>query len=276
MFNPFDDTLNESLDNTHKQTGAIDMDQLVIENVSESCDSMMKLSQSINKKDKLLRNMRHELRTPIHSLLGFVDLLGGQFFGELNKKQLHYVKQIETNTPSLLFLINNMIDILRIDLNTMEMDLNRVSMEDLINDVVSEMSNQFVEKGVTVEVRIQPELPYVMADIKKCEQIMLIILMLSLKNISDGNEIKISAHRVDASHIMVRVNQNPSLTDNDITTVENQIINKDSDSTDICISLARRLVALHGGMLGIEKKTNKENMIWFTLTQDKSGNKGVI
>ncbi len=214
-------------------------------------------SHSAKMDNKFLRNIRHDLGTPIHSILGFIDLLDGQYFGELNSKQVRYIKQIENNSITLLSLINNVVDILLIDSNGLKLDLNNVSPSVFIDGAVEKAADQFSEKDVAVNAEIEKDLPFVMADVKKCEQIMLGILMLSLKNMPAKSAVKISAYAKDDDQVMIRVGKDIDLEKG------NKVLNINTDKTDILIAFSHRCAELHGGEFGIER----DGTFWFTLKQ---------
>ena len=114
--------------------------------------------------------MSHELRTPLNGILGFSDLLLGQFFGKLNEKQVDYVNQIEDSGKHLLSLINDLLDIAKIDAGAMELELAEYKPKVIINSSVDMIKGQARLKNLTIKVKIDPKFTVITGDEAKQQQ----------------------------------------------------------------------------------------------------------
>ena len=223
-------------------------------------------------KTRFLSSMSHELRTPLNGILGFTDLLREQFFGNLNEKQLDYVNQIDDSGKHLLALINDLLDMAKIDANAMELHMEAISPEEFIEATVTMMLGQFKTKNINVETCIDPTLTAVTADIRKCKQIMLNLLSNALKYTNEGGRINIRAAKDRKSNARIEVSDTGiGIETDEIKKIfsefhqADQVRDEQLGGTGIGLALARRLVEMHGGKIGVESQRKKGSTFWFTL-----------
>jgi len=246
------------------------------EELSESLkrleDANLRLQEANRHKSRFLSSMSHELRTPLNAILGFSDLLAGQFFGALNPKQLEYTRQLEKSGKHLLALINDILDITKIDAGAMEVTPEQFHPREMIDATVNMLSAQFREKQLTTKIRTSKEVESISGDLRKCKQILLNLLSNALKYTPPGGEIRVTTERHNTGFIRV------SVTDTGVGIPEEEqgkifsefhqadrVRDEQLGGTGIGLALTRRLVELHGGSIGVKSKVGEGSTFWFTL-----------
>ena len=238
------------------------------------------LRQAKQTESNFLSSMSHELRTPLNSILGFSDLLREQFFGKLNSKQLNYVDQIDNSGKHLLSLINDLLDITKIDADAMDIELDDVSPQEFIDATLALMGNQFKKKNISVKVSIGPLLKSITADVRKCKQIMLNLLSNAAKFTPKNGRVVINILKYKESQVRIEViDTGIGIEPEEIKNIFSEFHQADRvrdeqlGGTGIGLALTRRLVKLHGGEIGVESEPGKGSTFCFTLPLKKSANK---
>ncbi|MDM8562254.1 beta-Ala-His dipeptidase, partial [Candidatus Marithioploca araucensis] len=240
------------------------LEQKVIERTQELQKSLKKLEdtnlsleQSNRAKAHFLSSMSHELRTPLNGILGMSDMLHEQFFGPLNEKQLSYVVQITKSGKHLLSLISDLLDTAKIDAGTMELALEKTAIEEIIGTSVSMMKSQFKAKNLQIKMVIDPTLPLMLVDIRKCKQIMLNLLSNAIKYTASNGWIKVHVFQ-DSSMLKVIVSDNGmGIERKELDKIfsefhqADRVRDQELGGTGIGLALTRRLVELHGADNGI-------------------------
>ncbi len=254
-------------------------------------DANLLLEQANHAKNKFLESMSHELRTPLNSILGFTDMLSGQYFGKLNDKQLDYLKEVDNSGKYLLGLINNLLNIVKIDAGKMELELETYSLTELMDSIVSIMDSQFKSKKISVNTTIDSVSDVVVVDVHKYKQIMCTLLSNALKYTPKGGCVSITCTEERDAGIRVEISD----TGTGINEEEKQhlfsgfyqadwVHNDQLGGTGYGLTLARRLVELHGGKIGVDSEVGKGSTFWFTIplaetckqeSKDLDGNKSM-
>lgn len=232
--------------------------------------------QANRAKTQFLSNMSHELRTPLNVIIGYTDLLSEQLPGKLNEKQLKFISEISSSGKFLLSLINDLLDMSKIDAGAMELEMEDVSIDELINGIVSTMSRQFVKKKITVKTIIEPKLPVVTADLRKCKQILMNLLTNAVKFTPKDGRVEICAVSDGDSRVRIEVRDTGSgIAEDKIDKIFSEfyqaehVIDEQLGGTGIGLAITRRLVELHDGEIGVESKLGKGSTFWFTLPLKK-------
>ena len=146
-------------------------------------------------KSDFLANMSHELRTPLNHIIGFSDLLSNPTFGTLNDTQREYLSDIRDSSKHLLSLINDILDLSKVEAGKMELELTPVDLKLLIENSLSFVKEKALTHSVQIicEIRQLPET--ILADERKLKQIMYNLLSNALKFTPDGGEIRVTANR---------------------------------------------------------------------------------
>ena len=230
------------------------------------------LQQADRHKKRFLSTMSHELRTPLNAILGFADLLKGKHYGPLNDKQSSYVEHIEGSGKHLLALINDLLDIAKIDSGQMEAHLEPFSLAAVIDSVTAMMTFKFQEKGIAFEFEAanQLEEPFI-GDEKFCRQILFNLLSNAAKFTPEGGKVAVLAV---VENGLVRV----SVSDTGIgipldqqEKIFSEFYQADDPSgqlqegVGIGLALTRRQVELLGGEIWVESEPSKGSTFTFTL-----------
>lgn len=225
-------------------------------------------------KSKFLANMSHELRTPLNAILGFSELLEGQFYGAINEKQSAYIKAIRGSGAHLLQLINDVLDIAKIEARKMEMTPSATDLSQLLENAFTMIKEMAYKGGVKLEMEIAPELytQHVLADDVRLKQIVMNLLSNAVKFTPSGGMIRMKAIVEDQE---VRV----SISDTGIgIEAEDQgrifeefeqidsSFSRQHEGTGLGLSLTKKLVELHGGRIWVESEgENKGSIFTFEI-----------
>jgi PAS domain S-box-containing protein len=246
----------------------------VTQTVQRLQDANLRLEAANRHKSQFLSSMSHELRTPLNAILGFADLLRGQFFGPLNEKQLAYVNQLDASGKHLLALINDLLDMAKIDAGAMEVVHERFAPGDCIDATVNMLSTSFRRKQIETHTEIDPQIHVIVGDLRKCKQIMLNLLSNAVKYTEEGGKVTVVAACDPDGAIRISVTDSgigiePEELDKIFSEFHqaNRTRDEQLGGTGIGLALTRRLVELHGGKIGVESEVGKGSSFWFTLPQ---------
>ena len=223
-------------------------------------------------KSRSLSILTHELRTPLNAILGFADLLKDQHYGPLNDKQLSYVETIEESGKYLLALINDLLDIAKLDAGQMEALLEPFSFATVINSVTSMMSTHFRVKRLSLEVVVADDLKQpLLGDEKLCRQVLFNLLSNAVKFTPEGGKVAVRAV-VENGLVRVSVSDTgigiPLDQQKKIFSKFYRVDHEDGrqyEGTGIGLQLIRRLVELMGGEIWVESEPSKGSAFHFTI-----------
>ncbi|WMW23264.1 PAS domain S-box protein [Methanolobus mangrovi] len=225
-------------------------------------------------KSEFLANMSHELRTPLNSIIGFSDVMLDGLTGELSPKQKNYMKHVSNSGHHLLNLINDILDISKVEAGKMELHIDTLNMETVIDDIVAITQTLTSKKNISVNVDVQENMPGMRADRSKLKQIMYNLMGNAIKFTDDGGKITILA-KVKDKKVLV------SVIDNGIgISIEDQkklfkpfsqidsSISRRYEGTGLGLALVKELVELHGGKIWVESEVRKGSNFTFELPID--------
>jgi signal transduction histidine kinase len=220
-------------------------------------------------KSDFLATMSHELRTPLNAIIGFSEVLHEQMFGELNERQLAYVEDVLEAGRHLLSLINDVLDLAKIEAGKMELELSQVALPELLRSAVSMHSERANREGVELSLTTEPEEITVIADERRVRQILFNLVSNAVKFTPSDGRVDISA-RVEDGHVEVAVaDTGPGIDPGDRDTIfeefEQTSDGKQAEGTGLGLPLSRKLVELHGGRLWVESEPGHGSIFRFTL-----------
>ena len=222
-------------------------------------------------KSEFLANMSHELRTPLNSIIGFSEVLEDKTFGELNTKQQKYVGNISASGRHLLQLINDILDLSKVEAGKMDMNYEEFSIPDEMRDISAIIKTQIDKKNITFETMIDEHLSSIEADQKKFKQIMYNLLSNAVKFTPEGGRITVKSELADE---FVRISVSDTgigikPEDQERVFAEfRQIDSKTSrayEGTGLGLPLTRKFVEMHGGKLWVESEFGKGSTFTFTI-----------
>jgi signal transduction histidine kinase len=217
--------------------------------------------------------MSHELRTPLNAVIGFSDVLLEHTFGELNEKQEQYIGIIQTSGRHLLSLINDILDLSKIEAGRMELELTQFDVEMAVDNTVTLVRDRAARHDLTLAVEVEPGLPSVVGDERKIKQILLNLLSNAVKFTPDGGRIGVRAGRVEGG-VEVAVSdtgigiapEDQAAIFEEFRQVGTDVVRK-REGTGLGLALTKRFVELHGGEIRVESEPGKGSTFTFTLPE---------
>ena len=228
-------------------------------------------------KSDFLANMSHELRTPLNAIIGFSEVLQQQMFGELNQQQLGYVDDVLVAGRHLLSLINDILDLSKVEAGKMELELTDVSLPEALRSGLTMHGERAAQGGITMGLSVDPEDIVIRADERKLRQVMFNLLSNAVKFTPRGGRIDVSASMSDGL-VQVAVAD----TGAGIAEEERELVFEEfhqarrqgagrQDGTGLGLPLSRRFIELHGGRLWVDSVEGAGSTFRFTLPVEQPG-----
>ena len=222
-------------------------------------------------KSEFLANMSHELRTPLNAIIGFSEVLLERLFGEVNEKQDDYLKDIHSSGKHLLSLINDILDLSKIEAGRMELEPSSFDLSAAVSNALTLFRERAQRHGIALAQQVDPALGDIVADERKFKQILLNLLSNAVKFTPDGGRIDVTARRVDgAAEIAVR-DTGIGIAPEDQAAVFEEFrqvghdYTKKQEGTGLGLALTRKFVELHGGRIRLESEPGKGSTFTFTI-----------
>jgi signal transduction histidine kinase len=257
-----------------------DQAAIAIENVRlfhEIEEKSRQLEIANKHKSDFLANMSHELRTPLNAIIGFSEVLIEKMFGEVNDKQLDYLHDIHGSGKHLLSLINDILDLSKIEAGRMELDVVDVNVPDTLSSAMTLVRERAQNHGIELALDVDPQINVIQADERKVKQVVLNLLSNAVKFTPDGGSVAVRA-TLDTDHVAVAVRDTGigiAPEDQEAVFEEFKQVGRDytkkAEGTGLGLALTRRIVELHGGRIWLESAPGKGSTFTFTLplTQQK-------
>jgi signal transduction histidine kinase len=228
-----------------------------------------KLETASQHKSEFLANMSHELRTPLNAVIGFSEVLQDRLFGDLNDKQAEYVGDIHTSGRHLLSLINDILDLSKVEAGRMELQLTTFALSDVLENVVALARERATRQGTSLRLEVDPSAGAVDADERKIKQVLFNLLTNALKFTARGGHVDVTA-RGDGDEVRVSVSDDGigiAAADHARIFEEFQQVGRSQvqEGTGLGLALSRSFVELHGGRLWVESEPGKGSTFTFTL-----------
>ena len=229
------------------------------------------LEVSSRHKSEFLANMSHELRTPLNAIIGFSQVLREQMFGELNEKQLEYLGDVLDSGKHLLSLINDILDLSKVEAGKMELEVSRFSLQAALESGMTVVKGRARSHGIYLNLELESGLDMIEADERKLKQVMFNLLSNAIKFTPSGGTIKVSAQQ-RKGEVEIAISDTGigiAVEDQRIVFDEFQQVGTSSqmrhEGTGLGLALAKRLVELHGGRIWLSSEVGKGSTFSFTL-----------
>jgi signal transduction histidine kinase len=234
-------------------------------------DKSRQIEAANRHKSEFLANMSHELRTPLNAIIGFSEVLGEKLFGELNEKQAEYTEDILSSGRHLLSLINEILDLSKVEAGRMELELATFDLPLAIDNARTFVRERATTHGITLDVSIDEGLGDFVGDERKIKQILLNLLSNAVKFTPEGGRIGINARRRNGSveisvtdtGIGIALEDQPRIFE-EFRQVGGDYAHK-KEGTGLGLTLAKKFVELHGGKIWVESEAGKGSTFIFTL-----------
>jgi PAS domain S-box-containing protein len=223
-------------------------------------------------KSDFLANMSHELRTPLNSVIGFSEVLQDQMFGQINEKQHEYVKNILTSGRHLLSLINDILDLSKVESGKMVLELSLFSLSETLEASLMMLREKAMKGGLGLHITLAPQADVgIVADQRKLKQIMFNLISNAVKFTPAGGTVEVSAVR-DGDYIEITVaDTGLGIKGEDIPklfqpfTQLESVYTKGYEGTGLGLALTRQLVELSGGRIWVKSLFGKGSSFSFTI-----------
>jgi signal transduction histidine kinase len=236
----------------------------------EIADKSRQLEVASQHKSEFLANMSHELRTPLNAIIGFSEVLGERLFGELNEKQDEYLKDIHVSGQHLLSLINDILDLSKIEAGRMELELTDFHLPAALDSALTLVRERAGRRGIALHINTDASLNYIRADERKVRQVVLNLLSNAIKFTPERGRIEVRTKLMNGS-----VEVSVSDTGVGIATEDQDAIfeefrqvgtaDKKVEGTGLGLALSRKFVELHGGRIWVKSEVGVGSTFTFTI-----------
>jgi PAS domain S-box-containing protein len=169
-------------------------------------EAKRKAEQSNSAKSDFLAKISHEIRTPLNAIIGFADVMREERFGPIgNERYREYLKDIQTSGAHLISLINDLLDLSKIEAGKIELAFASVDLNDIARQCMAIMQSQANRERIIIRTSLMPELPPVVADVRSIRQIVLNLLSNSIKFTPPGGQVIVSTQLADTGEVLLRV-----------------------------------------------------------------------
>ena len=240
----------------------------LLEQSRQLLDAKVAAERASRAKGEFLASMSHELRTPLNAVIGFSQVLANKTYGELNERQLEYLTTILAGGRHLRKLVDDVLDLAKVDAGRLTLDLTRVAVADDISEVVGVVQALAREKTITVSADVDDALPTITADRHRVQQVIYNLLSNAIKFTGPGGYVKVTADTAStapaagesanrALRIMV-ADTGIGIKLEDQARIFDAFEQVDSSyareqgGTGLGLALTRKLVELHGGTISVE------------------------
>ena len=240
-------------------------------------DKSRQIEAANRHKSEFLANMSHELRTPLNAIIGFSEVLGERLFGDLNEKQAEYTDDILTSGRHLLSLINEILDLSKVEAGRMELELATFDLPLAIDNARTFVRERATKHGIALDVAVDDRLGDFLGDERKIKQILLNLLSNAVKFTPEGGRIGIDARQTDGSVEISVSDTGVGIAAEDQPKVFEEFRQVGSDyahkveGTGLGLTLAKKFVELHGGKIWVESEAGKGSTFTFTLPITATG-----
>jgi signal transduction histidine kinase len=236
-------------------------------------DKSKQIEAANRHKSEFLANMSHELRTPLNAIIGFSEVLGERMFGELNEKQAEYTDDILSSGRHLLSLINEILDLSKVEAGRMELELATFDLPLAIDNARTFVRERAVKHGINLDVTVDERLGDFVGDERKIKQILLNLLSNAVKFTPEGGRIGINARQADGSVEISVSDTGIGIAPEDQAKIFEEFRQVGGDyahkkeGTGLGLTLAKKFVELHGGKIWVESEVGKGSTFTFTLPE---------
>jgi signal transduction histidine kinase len=228
------------------------------------------LESASKHKSQFLANMSHELRTPLNAVLGYLELVLDNIFGEVPAEIRDVLERSRNNGLHLLGLINDVLDLSRIEAGQLTLSIGDYSMAEIVRTVLASVESLAAEKQLALEAVIPPDLPPGRGDERRITQVLLNLVGNAIK-FTDAGQVTVEAAVHEGAFLVSVSDTGPGISDADQARIFEEFQQADSSSTrtkggtGLGLSIAKRILLLHGGRIWVESTPGKGSTFRFTL-----------
>jgi signal transduction histidine kinase len=238
--------------------------------LGELDEKSRELEAASRHKSEFLANMSHELRTPLNAIIGFSQVLGERLFGEVNARQAEYLDDILTSANHLLALINDILDLSKVEAGQIELEIVPFSLREALERGVVMVRERAMKDGVQVALTANSGIDLVTGDARRIRQVIFNLLSNAVKFTPPGGAVDVRATRVNGEVRVSVTDTGPGIAPDDHERIFEEFQQTEAgveqrEGTGLGLALSKRLVELHGGRIWVESEPGEGSTFVFTL-----------
>ena len=246
---------------------------IAIENVrlfEEIQEKSRQVEEASKHKSQFLANMSHELRTPLNAILGYAELVLDGIYGDAPEKMRNVLERIQTNGKHLLGLINDVLDLSKIEAGQLVLSLNDYSIKDMMQGVYVAVEPLAGNKKLNFKLEVPPDLPQARGDERRLSQVLLNLVGNAIK-FTDTGEVAMKASTANGSYTVAVRDTGPGIAEADQAKIFEEFQQSESThtkakgGTGLGLAIAKRIVEMHGGRLWVESSLGTGSTFFFTV-----------
>jgi signal transduction histidine kinase/HAMP domain-containing protein len=237
---------------------------------SEIEEKSRQLEEASQHKSQFLANMSHELRTPLNAILGYTELMAEGAYGEPSEKMLGVLKRLESNGKHLLGLINDVLDLSKIEAGQLILELSDYSVQDIAQTVRSTLEPLAADKRLAFKLELAPDLPPGRGDGRRLTQVLINLVGNAIK-FTDAGEVAIKAEANNGTFCVSVRDTGPGISAanqaklfQEFQQADNAITRK-KGGTGLGLAISKRIIEMHGGEIWVESQVGQGSTFAFTL-----------
>jgi len=264
-----------ALDNARAYRQLEHLAQSLEQRVQHRTQLLLEANRRLQELDKLksdfVSTVSHELRTPMTSIKGYVDNILDGLTGALTERQSYYLSRVKSNVERLTRMINELLDLSRIEAGKVELNLGNVRMREFVSEVVEGFQGMAQEKGLTLRAHQPDELPVIRCDHDKLHQVLTNLIQNAIKFTPTGGEVRVESQMLGDGYLQIGViDTGCGIPPHELDKVFEQFYRGESGSPDdprwgLGLAIAKSLVKLHGGRIWVESTPGQGSRFYFTV-----------
>jgi signal transduction histidine kinase len=228
------------------------------------------LESASKHKSQFLANMSHELRTPLNAILGYTELILDNVYGDVSEKVRDVLTRLEKSGRHLLALINDVLDLSKIEAGQLTLGMSDYSMKDVVQTVLTAVESLAAEKQLALQAAVSPELPLGRGDERRITQVLLNLVGNAIK-FTEAGEVRVEVRTTDGAFLVAVSDTGPGIASADQERIFEEFHQVDSSitrkkgGTGLGLSIAKRIIQMHGGRIWVESTLGRGSTFSFTL-----------
>jgi signal transduction histidine kinase/HAMP domain-containing protein len=237
---------------------------------AELQQAMEQAAAASEHKSQFVANMSHELRTPLNAILGYTELILDNVYGEAPDRMRQVLERVQANGRHLLGLINDVLDLAKIEAGQFTLSLTDYSMRDVVNSVITALEPLAVEKHLAFKADVPAQLPIGHGDARRIAQVLVNLVGNAIK-FTDKGEVAIKAYAANGSFTVAVRDTGPGIAEAEQAKIFEEFRQADSSiankkgGTGLGLAIAKRIIELHGGRLWVESSPGQGSTFSFTV-----------
>jgi signal transduction histidine kinase len=269
------DDLNRMADSLQKSTATLEQTveertrelQVALEQLAEKTRELEVASKH---KSDFLANMSHELRTPLNAIIGFTQVLQQKLFGEVNDKQDEYLADIHSSADHLLELINDILDLSKVEAGQIELDKASFSLREALERGVAMVRERALRNGVQLSLEPNSGVEMVDGDERRIRQVVFNLLSNAVKFTPEGGSVDVRSAQRNGEVLVSVADTGPGIAREDQERIFQEFQQtglgaEQREGTGLGLALSKSLVELHGGRIWVESEPGHGSTFTFTL-----------